>query len=155
MGEKRPQRRANRLPSFDYTSPNYYFITFCVENGDCLLWREPLETWNHRLSPYGLLVERTILSIDGILNVRLQHYTVMPNHIHMIVQLAEQGEAGMANLSNIVRYVKSTVTKSIGRSIWQKSYYDHVIRDEKDYFRIWEYIENNPAKWKEDRYYRP
>ena len=49
--------------------------------------------------------------------------------------------------------MKEAVTKSVGFPIWQKSYHDHIIRDEADYRRIWEYIDNNPAKWREDCYY--
>ena len=53
----------------------------------------------------------------------------------------------------IVRMLKEYVTKSLGYSIWQKSFYDHIVRDESDYLRICEYIETNPAKWQEDIYY--
>ena len=49
--------------------------------------------------------------------------------------------------------MKEAVTKSVGFPIWQKSYHDHIIRNEADYRRIWEYIDTNPAKWREDCYY--
>lgn len=49
---------------------------------------------------------------------------------------------------------KGAVTKRIGQTIWQKGFYDHIIRDEADYLRIWDYIDTNPAKWAEDEYYR-
>ena len=56
-------------------------------------------------------------------------------------------------LPRIVNQFKGAVTKSVGRTIWQKGYHDHVIRNDADYLRIWHYIDTNPAKWREDCYY--
>jgi hypothetical protein len=56
-------------------------------------------------------------------------------------------------VSTFVRSVKTTTTKEIGFSLWQRSFHDHIIRDEADYSRIAEYIEQNPAKWEEDCFY--
>ena len=55
----------------------------------------------------------------------------------------------------LVRYFKRVVTQQCGEAIWQRSYYDHIIRSESDYLRIWQYIDTNPAKWAEDEYYVP
>ena len=155
MNQTRPQRRANRLKNFDYGSTNCYFVTFCVKDGASLLWRWRGEEWEHELSDFGLAVERAVLSVDGVKNIHLHHYAIMPNHVHMIIELLRTDNGEREQLSDVVRYVKSQISREIGNSIWQRSYYDHVIRDEKDYQRVWEYVENNPAKWKEDRYYSP
>ncbi len=56
-------------------------------------------------------------------------------------------------ISTVIQQLKGVVTKKIGKPIWQKLYHDHVIRGEADYLKIWEYIENNPTKWKEDCFY--
>ena len=56
-------------------------------------------------------------------------------------------------VARVVKHMKAYVTKMIGYSIWQKSYHDHIIRNEADYPRIWNYIDTNPEKWREDRYY--
>ena len=56
-------------------------------------------------------------------------------------------------VAGLVRYFKRSVTQKNGKNIWQRSCYDHIIRDEADYRRIWEYIDTNPAKWREDCYY--
>ena len=56
-------------------------------------------------------------------------------------------------ISRVVQQMKGIITKQIGYSIWQKLFHDHIIRNEKDYLKIWEYIENNPARWKEDCFY--
>ena len=57
------------------------------------------------------------------------------------------------NIETIIRSFKTMVTKEIGNSIWQWSYHDHIIRDERDYQKIWEYIDNNSIKWKLDCFY--
>ena len=56
-------------------------------------------------------------------------------------------------MSRIIQQFKGKITKEVGFSIWQKSFYDHIIRDETDYLRIWDYIEYNPDKWTEDQYF--
>ena len=61
--------------------------------------------------------------------------------------------SGAPTIGNIIRGYKSGVSKQIGFSLWQRSFYDHVIRDKDDYLRIWQYIDENPAKWAEDDYF--
>jgi len=84
----------------------------------------------------------------------------MPNHIHMIVAI-NSGRLVIAptqatpNLSTIIKQFKTAVTKQIGFSLWQKSYHDHIIRNEDEYQRIWQYIDENPARWDEDEYFPP
>ena len=76
----------------------------------------------------------------------------MPDHVHMIIRI-ENGTMWASSptnrVANIVRSLKILTTKEIGQSIFQRSYYDHVIRNQEDYNETWEYIENNPAKWVE------
>jgi REP element-mobilizing transposase RayT len=88
----------------------------------------------------------------------------MPNHVHMILRISSENvlQGPMwasaptnANISSLVRSWKTLVTKELGCSIWQRSFYDHVIRDEKEYVLIAHYIEENPAKWFDDTYYSP
>ena len=74
----------------------------------------------------------------------------MPDHIHLIIKI-DNGSMWASTLTkkveNIVRSLKILVTKEIGKPIFQRSYYDHVIRNQEDYNEIWEYIDNNPKKW--------
>lgn len=78
----------------------------------------------------------------------------MPNHIHLIVVLnAKSGGCGNPPLQNIVGQFKSYTTKKYGTQLWQRSYHDHIIRNETDYMNILQYIENNPLKWCDDKYY--
>ncbi len=101
------------------------------------------------------MVEQAIADIPTHYpGVKVDRYVVMPNHVHMVVVLGGTPDgrtmcAPTADLSRIMRMMKGAVTKRVGRKIWQRGYYDHIIRDEADYQRIWSYIETNPAKWTE------
>jgi len=75
----------------------------------------------------------------------------MPNHIHMLITIDTSGRTQFApTVSRIVKQFKGSITKQIGYSIWQKSFHDHVVRNEEDYLHIWKYIDENPAMWTED-----
>lgn len=93
--------------------------------------------------------------------VRLDKYVVMPNHIHCILVVsAQDGNAGRRDVRTIIGQYKMSVTKRIramepGKQIWQRSFYDHVIRSQADYENIWRYIDDNPRRWKEDKFYIP
>ena len=80
----------------------------------------------------------------------------MPNHIHMILSI-NRDESGRLiaapTISTIIGQMKRWISKQTGRGLWQKSFHEHVIRGEKDYREIWNYIENNPVRWAEDDYY--
>ena len=82
---------------------------------------------------------------------------VMSNHVHLILVLhvGDDGRPQVApTVSHIMQQFKGAVTKRLSHSIWQKGFYDYIIRDEPDYLRIWHYIDTNPAKWREDCYYK-
>lgn len=82
-------------------------------------------------------------------NASVDHYVIMPNHVHMIIVLSDAN----ASVPTIINQLKRRVTKQIGHSIFQRSYHDHIIRSQEDYDNIWNYIEDNPRKWNEDKYY--
>ena len=88
-------------------------------------------------------------------NVSVDKYVIMPNHIHLIISLygTMRASSPTKNIENIIRSFKIMVTKEIGKSIWQRSYHDHIIRGEKDYQKIWEYIDTNVIRWKKDCFY--
>lgn len=81
----------------------------------------------------------------------------MPNHVHLILAIGVADgrmiSASTKSLSTIVGQMKRASSKAAGISLWQRSFYDHVIRNEADHLRIWAYIDTNPAKWREDCYY--
>ena len=83
----------------------------------------------------------------------------MPNHIHIILIVDNNGTSKAPSptnnvISHAVSTLKRFVNKEIGYNIFQRSFYDHVIRNEEDYLNVWNYIDTNPAKWQEDKYYK-
>ena len=160
-----PKRKPNRLPDFDYSTPGAYFITICAKGKQCRLGNivggGALDAPQMKLNNIGRLVEKNILSGNLILGVCVDKFVVMPNHIHMILLVNEDLPNGTSRtpsptnaiIPHFVSVFKRFCHRDIGENIFQRSYHDHIIRGEKDYLKIWEYIENNPAKWEEDCFY--
>lgn len=148
------KRKSPRIPGFNYAMPNYYFITMCTHNKECIFGK-PRE-----LSVYGKIAEENLLKIPQLNpNMKIDKYVVMPNHIHVIIiVMSEKMEKGLNDLSVVIGQYKMSVTKRIReveqeKKVWQRSFHDHVIRNQKRYERIWQYIDNNPQKWEEDCFY--
>lgn len=159
-------RKANRLKNFDYNSKNMYFVTFCTRNKMKILseiissndFKEPFIKY----SELGFLCNETInkYKADGIIDI--PHHVIMPNHVHMIIDMTtEESETNKVSLPNVVKGIKSisknklsdAFYKEHGKNIWQKSYYDRIIRDDKEYYELAKYIEENPLKWELDEYW--
>ena len=104
-----------------------------------------------------MVVQKYLCTMPGI-----AEYVIMPNHVHMILRVSSEDPRNGpmwasaptgGNLPTLVRSWKTLVSKELGYSIWQRSYYDHVIRDEMDYIVKAQHIADNPARWREDGYY--
>ena len=150
-----PTRKANRLPDYDYSTANAYFITICANDRKNLFW-QPVgaTTGRPQLSVCGRIILQNIqLIYRHYPAVTVDHYVIMPDHIHLLLQIHADGGRPMTapTVSRIIKQFKGIVTKQIGRSIWQKGFYDHIIRDENDYFTKRQYIEENIAKLAEQR----
>ena len=153
-----PKRKQNRLTGYDYSQPGCYFVTICSRDREhlfgCVVGADVLIGPHVQLSEVGAIVEQTISQIPSV-----DKYIVMPNHVHILLRLpvANNGPMGTSaptqSVPWIVRYLKRTVTMACGKTVWQRGYHDHIIRSEADYLRIWDYIDTNPAKWREDCYY--
>jgi len=156
-----PERKRNRLADYDYSQPGAYFITVCTQDKRCIL--STVVGGDAHIAPYpqlttaGKTVEKYLQRIPGI-----GEYVIMPNHVHMILRISAQSpqEGPMwalaptkASVPKLVRSWKTLVSKELGMSIWQRSYYDHVIRNQEDYVVKAQYIADNPAKWAEDDYF--
>lgn len=158
-----PQRKPNRLRAFDYSSPGAYFITICTDERRNLFWADVgasiARPQDVCLSGHGRIVDAAIHEIPvHYPAVSVEHYVIMPNHAHLLLQLHTDacGRAMPApTISTVVQQFKGAVSKQAGISVWQKSFHDHVVRDEKDFLEIREYIETNPMKWTQDRFYAP
>ena len=153
-----PVRKNTRLVDYDYSQAGYYFITICVNNKQKLLGQIVGATVPGRpiveLTELGKNVDAAIEYYMTNRIVAIDKYVIMPNHIHLIIVIQpETGDRGRSPLQHIVRSLKSYVTKKAGFSPWQKSFHDHIIRNEAEYRRIWQYIDENPQRWNEDCYY--
>ena len=152
MEKELPVRKHPRLKGYDYSSNGAYFVTLCIKDGHSILWEQNVGAISNRphitLSEVGKAAENAISELDE--NIVIDKYVIMPTHIHMIVCIESNGRTEFApTLSSIIRFYKSFVTKQIGYSIWQKSFYDRIIRNEAEYQHIWRYIEENPEKWED------
>lgn len=149
-----PNRKPNRLKGYDYAGSGAYFITICTKGRKCILFRIPvgnaaLGVPKIELTALGKIVEEHLRLMPG-----MDKYVIMPNHVHLIVVKNEiRGTGFPTSVSEDIRALKSVVSRAVGCSIWQKSFYDHIIRDEEDYITKAAYIENNPCKWMEDELY--
>ena len=147
-------RKPNRLKNYDYSSQGAYFITICTLDRKCTLSHivggDALIAPQTNLTHCGEIARKYIESMPGI-----DKYVIMPNHIHLLIAIDGPMKASAPTISvpNLIRSFKVLVSKEIGQSIWQRSYHDHIIRDEEDYLNHLQYIVNNPAKWSEDNYY--
>ena len=161
-----PKRKRIRLQSYDYSAPGAYFVTICTHERKCILSSVAvgdgvLDVPNVRLSPYGEIVAETLREIKKTYSwLSLDHSVIMPNHIHLLLRIEENGPSGTPAPTNetlpmLVSTFKRFTNRRCGIQLWQRSYHEHVIRGENDYREIWEYIEANPGKWVEDRYYSP
>ena len=145
-----PKRKQIRIENYDYSTPGAYFITVCTADRKPILWNVGAATCRPDLSKIGAVVETAILQIsEHYPAVSVDKYCVMPDHIHMILSI-NAGEAGRQiaapTVSTAVGHMKRWVSLQIGRSVWQKSFVDRVIRNDEGYRAVWEYIENNPIK---------
>jgi REP element-mobilizing transposase RayT len=152
-----PVRKNIRLKNYDYSNAGCYFVTICIQNGHEMLGKVVGATVPGRphveLSELGNYVDCAITYYKKKKKVTIDKYVIMPNHIHLIIVIQpETGDRGRSPLHYIIRNLKSYVTKKAGFSPWQKSFHDHIIRDEAEYRKIWRYIDENPAKWDEDEY---
>ena len=161
------QRRSMRLKEYDYSNPGAYFVTVVTYHRMNIFG-----TIDHgivQMSQIGRIVEKTWLEIPSHFPLATPDaYVIMPNHIHGILIINNHVEATHASplptnkrkiqpLGMIVGSFKSSVTKRVHEAglftqekIWQRNYYDHIIRDEDDYCKICEYIEFNPINWEFD-----
>jgi putative transposase len=139
-------RKNLRIHGFDYSSRGPYFVTVCTRERRCILGE--VETDRVALSHYGRAVVGEIERLPYRLDVDLDDFVVMPNHVHLIVGLRTRArQASPLRLGTVVGSLKAGSTREVGRALWQRGYYEHVIRGEDDLARLREYIATNPIRW--------
>ncbi len=167
-----PKRKPIRLKEFSYSNGGSYFLTLCVQDRQKILSKiEPLFECKFvnelprdvypfdgddrylRVIPteIGKITEKYILSSEKIQGVIIDDYVIMPDHVHIVVSITDESvlkqEVKNEKIPKIVSALKRLIQKEVGRPIFQRAYYDHVIRNHEDYENILAYIHQNPARW--------
>jgi putative transposase len=164
MEKTLPTRKSVRLKEYDYSLPGYYFVTICTKDRRCLFGK--IISGKMYLNNNGEIVKDVLNDLKKHnFNIKLDYYSVMPNHLHLILILETAIRTGLEpvptnkDLPEIVRQLKTYSSKRInilnnttGTSVWQRSFYEHIIRNDKELYEIRRYIEFNPLNWNEDEY---
>ena len=170
-----PEKHARgsiRLPRYDYTQAGAYFITICAADRRCIFGE--IRDGAMRLNMNGSIVAAQWAGLPKhYSNATLDDFVLMPNHVHGLIFLTDDGHscvgAGLKpaltspqsnprhGLPEIIRGFKTFSSRSVnqlrgtpGAPVWQRNYYEHVVRDEGDLDVIRRYIVENPLKWAED-----
>ncbi len=173
-------RKPNRLRGFDYSSDNLYFVTACVHNRICCFGEIvgtgrdlslpclDISSRHMILNECGKIAEKQWFWMEEQYPyIVLHEFVVMPNHIHGIIEIIRSRVVGtgrdlslqkIKSLSELMGAYKTTVSKQLHSSgfidfNWQRSFYDHIIRNQKSYESISEYIVNNPSNWDQDDFF--
>lgn len=167
-----PRRKILRLQSYDYSNPGAYFVTICTHGRECLLGDVVDEKM--QLNAAGNIVLDCWKDLaNHYERIEQDAFIVMPNHVHGIIVIRDSENTGGPKLqragykpapthghtlSEVVRGFKTfsarrlnQLRNRVGQPVWQRNYYEHVIRNEQTLTAVREYILNNPAKWAEDR----
>ena len=169
-------RKSIRLKNYDYSSNGYYFVTICVQNRENLFGEIVGATLCGRPNNPDKIITKWLLELENKFNdIKIDEYIIMPNHIHFIIKRMGEHTGSMgehtgstgdhigAPLRDIIGWCKTMTTNEYiagvksgkfipfkGR-LWQRNYYEHIIRNYDDYINIAEYIQNNPLKWEYDK----
>ena len=151
-----PTRKSIRLKNYDYSQAGCYFVTICTHYKSKLLGTMVggglCAAPSVMLSNIGKEIETNLLKLPNIFEgINIEPYIIMPNHVHFMVHLT--GQHKDLPLHKLVGQFKSYTTKLFGEVLWQRNYYEHIIRNQQEYEEVYAYIINNPAKWNEDKYF--
>ncbi len=168
LGSQMRHRHSLRLKDYDYSSAGAYFITICTQNRECLFGK--IINGEVVLNKNGEIVRNEWLRTPEIRHeIGLDEYVVMPNHFHMVVLIdgcrgdrpvaptntsgpkPESIGAFIAGFKSIIAKHINKIRQTSGIPVWQRNYYEHVIRDESELREIRQYILTNPLKWALDR----
>ena len=172
-----PRRKPNRIAGYDYSQSGAYFVTICTQDRKKILSKisvgTPLpgcpemvcDNNGHpgtgvptvELLWHGEIADKYIRQMDVFYeHLSVDQYVIMPNHIHVILVI--ENPSAIHSISQIIALYKTGVTKQIrglypNLQVWQRSFYDHIIRNQRSYEEIWTYVDDNPQKWEADKFY--
>jgi REP element-mobilizing transposase RayT len=149
------------MPGFDYSSSNWYYVTICTHERECLFGN--VINGEQNLNLFGQIINMEWLKLRvRFLSITLGASVIMPNHLHGIIILNNGRENPTPTLGQIIAYFKYQTTKEYNRvgagfsrpcdhynKLWQRNYYEHIIRDEGE-LNFSQYIEDNPRNWGQD-----
>ena len=160
-------RRSIRLKDYDYSQAGACYVTIDVQNRECLFG--DIVNYEMVLNEAGKMIDEQWNALPKRFpNIELDVYQIMPNHFHGIIVIVEYGAgtrpapASKSTLGDIVGAFKSITTNEyidgvdnqnwpqFYKRLWQRNYYEHVVRNEADLNRIRDYIQFNPSNWEED-----
>lgn len=170
-----PKRKRLRLKYYDYAQSGLYFLTICSQHHYCYFGT--ISNDKMQLNDAGMMIEKWYFKIpEKFTNFSIHDYVIMPNHFHCIVEILNTGKtvahmgetvAHMgATLPSVVQWFKTMTTNDyiknvktnnwqrFNKKLWQRSYYEHIIRTEQAHQKIVDYIQYNPQKWMDDKYYQ-
>ena len=154
-------RRTIRLQEYDYSSDGLYFITICTHQHKTTLGKNI--DGQMTLSRSGEIIEKVWNELNTKFpNIICHEYTIMPNHFHGIIQINNDIKGGptpplqQTTLGNIIAFFKYKTTKQVNSDtpLWQRNYYEHIIRNQQAYEEIAAYIIENPINWRNDKLYK-
>ena len=157
-------RKQIRLENYDYSSNGAYFVTVCTKDRQRILSDITVgaihESPAVKLTKYGEITIGALAKTENRFdNATITDYVIMPDHIHIVLVLLDKKRAiresplqKRSELSKIIGFFKTSVSKEIHKmnpdlDVWQRGYFEHIIRNENDLYEIRKYIENNPKKW--------
>ena len=160
-------RKSLRLIGYDYSNPGLYFITICLQNHVCVFGK--IENDEMILNDAGKMVKRCYYELENkFQDIKCYVMVVMPNHFHFIIQnKGTLGDDVGSSLMEIMQWFKTMTTNEYIRGVkqlgwqrfdgklWPRSYWDHIIRNQKTYENICDYMFHNPLNWKDDKLYNP
>lgn len=155
-------RRSIRLSNYDYSSPGAYFVTICTQDHQCL---------------FGNIIDSSIVCNDAgfmvnqwyeelgskFASVSCDYFICMPNHVHFTIFLGQTRRSAPTNLNTIVQWFKTMTTNDYIRGVkengwqrfnkrlWQRNYWERVIRSEAELYKFRDYIKTNPIRWSLDK----
>ena len=160
-----PQRKHIRLAGYDYSQQGCYFITICTYGKAhtlCTICRgDPCGCPLIEYTPLGKIAEKTLWHLEERYSIELDAYAIMPNHVHLLMTLPSPNERATARVAptvgQIVGAYKSLVVHEWRKecnaynihmgTVWQRSFFEHIIRNEMDFLETQRYIDENPARW--------
>ena len=157
------KRKALRLKEYDYSSVGCYFITVCTYKRARVLSNivgAIHESPKIQLTEQGKIVDNILSNLPMHLGVEIGTYAIMPDHIHLVIAVTEDKKRAIREsplqarsiISKVVGFIKMNASKAIHQQygdvpVWQRGYYDHIIRNYADYQETVRYISENPIRW--------